>query len=63
MNQSKRFKIIPLKNNEGSDESENCLLIGIDMIIVLKILMKSISQLSKVLFVVRNFLVLKNQSV
>ena len=39
------------------------VLIGIDMIIVLKILMKSISQLSKVLFVVRKFLVLKNQSV
>ena len=33
------------------------------MIIVLKILMKSISQLSKVLIVVRNLLVLKNQNV
>ena len=39
------------------------VLIGIDMIIVLKILMKSISQLSKVLFVKRKCLVLKNQSV
>ena len=48
MNQWKLFKKIRLKNNEGSDESENCLLIGIDMKIVLKILMKSISQLSKV---------------
>ena len=33
------------------------------MIIVLKILMESISQLSKVLFVVRNLLVFRNQSV
>ena len=33
------------------------------MIIVLKILMKSFSQLSKVLIVVRNLLVLKNQNV
>ena len=63
MNQWKCFKIIWLKNNELSDESENCLLIGIDMIIVLKISMKSILQLSKVFFVVRNFLVLKIQSV
>ena len=39
------------------------VLIGIDMIIVLKIVMKSISQLSKVLFVKRKFLVLMNQSV
>ena len=63
MNQWKFFKIIWLKNNELSDQSENCLLIGIDMIIVLKISMKSILQLSKVFFVVRNFLVLKIQSV
>ena len=51
------------KNNEGSDESESCPLIGTDMIVVLKILMKSISKLSRVLFVVRNFPVLNNQSV
>ena len=57
------LKIFWLKNSEGSDESENCLLIGIDKIIVSQILMKSISQLSKVRFVVRNFLALKNQSV
>ena len=63
MNQWKLLKIIWIKNNEGSDESENCPLIGIDMIIVLTILMKSISQLSKVLIVVRTLLVLKNQKV
>ena len=63
MNQWKFFETIWIENNEGSDESEKCLLIGIDMIIVLKILMKSISQLSKVLVVARNLLVLKNQSV
>ena len=57
------LKTIWIKNNRGSDESANCPLIEIYMIIVLKILMKSILQLSKVLVVVRNLLVLNNQSV
>ena len=63
MNQWNILRIFWSKIKENSDESENCPLIGIDMIIVLKILMKGISQLSKVLFVVRILLVLNNQSV